>query len=479
MHQGNINPALTKNEIALIQVLASIAPTMPSPILVDEDRLPILADWALYNDVFTQVLFNLEVLGQNGERQLQSQFRVVSTYPKFEIWKKTLAIHNEHLFLLINLLNSVNTPYTLIKSHNLQQYYGQSPRFQRDIDILLPNIDDGWKVISVLQKDGFVIEKIKLGLIDPCRNNGFKTTYYLLVNLSKIIESEPELNIDVHAGAFPICGSLAIYPEEIFTNIQPLYFEYDNRVTLIPSPSAENSILILIAHLCQHWLVTYRDINDLKAITYYGNKQLDWNSLFLALDKYGLNEIFQCLAQLANISIGEDILIGWGKKSRKYKCLLDIFSKRDYLRVLAERAYFLSRSNALLYNNGFQGTVNGLTDLFYLMVNNSPFYNPINNRPFKIYPNRVVQNLRQGSKQVRLEMLVVNPIPLNLIELSNKRYSRLTDTTIIFFENSETELIVCPIGILTQSGYSSLLTDNEKTKLVSLAKKLLSLSDNQ
>ena len=441
---------------------------------ISDERLSLLAEWSLYNDVFTQVLDNLMFYISRIDGSASSKFDVILSYPKFKYWKKLVDLHNQFLIELVPYLDSLNIPYIIIKGQNLQNYYKTSPRFQRDIDIFLMNLDDSWKVISLLRHQGFSIDKIKLGFINLCRDKGENATYYLLTNLSKKAEDGLDLCVDLHAGAFPICGNLAIYPMDIFPEMILVDFEYKGCKVKLPSPSISGSLLILLAHICQHWLVTYRDINDLHVLLKHTDSTFDWEAFLKVIRKYSLDEIFRSITSLAKT---DGVPIKLGNTKARYENLTNIFFAKSYLRILIERGYFLITANVKLWNSFPQGITECFTHLFYLMINNSPWYSPINNRPFRIFPNRVVQNLRVVSKQVHLELLRETSSIHRILQQYRtlpSQFTRISDTIFIYEEKSEHELIICPIGILTQAGYSQGLSAKEKAVLEKLSNRVLS-----
>jgi hypothetical protein len=368
-----------------------------------------------------------------------------------------LIKHNSEFLKVATLLDENSIEYIVIKGQDVQFYYQRSQRFQRDIDLLFYDLDTGWKVINLLEKIGYRSQKIKLGFTN-------KITYLVAPLVAQI--DGIEISIDIHAGAFPVCGEYSISSQELFENCR---FKKSGNQN-IRVPSIENMIIILLAHICQHWLVTFRDINDFYALI--RSDTINWTIILEKCKRLGLCTILQILSNKASTiyPCSKEINI---PMEYKLNATFNLFHKRKHFLVLLERFGFLKSIFTLYYQNKFLGLVTSILRIYYLITNNNPWYFPINNRAFKIYNDRKIRKF-SGSHQISIEKLTdLGTENIYLLTSMFDGTRKLSETTFVINPGRKKEIIITPYTVYSQCDYYHGLGKPQKIKLLEKNREIL------
>ena len=450
MEEIHFIPELTKEEIKYLIELSKIR---HEPLNIKnsllEKNICLYGQWARHHDILPQFICNLDKTNDKFIATWRETLRRITNYDQV---METVLAHNTETNNIMQVLNTNIINCKLIKGQNLQNIYNDFLRYQRDIDLLVKDISDGWKVLHQLLGFGYVIDKIKLGIGRD--NNGVRD--YFLISLRRSVADKTIL-VDLHIGEYPICGFISVKSNVFFDN--NLELEY---------PIGE--ILILCAHIAQHWRVKFRDINDLYLLL----KDRDdmWWKIIYRLKKYNLDGIFLSLYSLVNKVYGVGTyqqLSCIRKYNHKYKYTFSIFGPRRHLLILIERLRFLIRGNKLI---GKIHMYQPMVDLAFLIINNKPWFNPINNRSFKIYQSRVIQPLLPH-RQIALDGICqsndsVNRLndfvkqEVNICNANRVHLCKLSENFYVAEKGTINEFFITPIGFLTQCGYSGKLNNLER-----------------
>lgn len=481
MVKGNYLPILTKPEIEAVRVLARIISPEKQALrrIVPPERINAIASWAKYNDVVPQILENARSAASLGFIEFEHWTDEFEKACDYDCWFEATRVNSLALPGILAGLAARHIRFIVFKSQDLQGYYGKSSRFQQDIDLIFPDIDAGWTALRHLIETGALIGKVKLGNVQINAGPYSPSLMYLLAPLEVPTFSGKTAKLDLHAGGFPFCGSLALPTMQMFENVKEVWFE-DSKCSM-PTCSREYAILILCAHITQHWLLTFRDVNDFYALCKHA--EVDWEWLAVEAKRTGLKGVLITLAKLVEETYEVDLVpvhLQDDAALLEYSAML--FKPRNYLLVLLERLRYLIATHSAVQGDRRRGFLQGMRDLSYLMLNNRPWYDPINNRPYRVFHRRSVQSL-SGSKQVTLYRL---PFSLgngslaqaqkevqDLFAASNNARS-LSPNCVVINEKEETEIVANVAGLFTQCGYQGQITSLERALLTRVGDKLLS-----
>jgi hypothetical protein len=424
--------------------------------------------WAEKNDVLPQWIINLEKKVCKENSYSVEWIEKIKQKSRYQEILNTIVTHDKALPLIRDCLDTIGVNYGIIKGQNYKPFYCGYTRAQRDIDIIVRDLSSGFMVLEQLISMGYEMEKVKFG-VGIKNGNHKKLIYYLLVPMHKKMLNGAKVSVDLHAGDFPICGLISINAEIILPRISSSNLGSHD----VTYRELESAILVLCAHIAQHWLVSFRDINDLYTLILHSH-QLDWKRLIDSLNVLGLGEIFYCLCVLTD-NIYRDFNMPkdfFRSHSFIYPHTFNLFQDKKHLLILLERFRFLIRANTRIYGNLRSGLVQSMKDIFFLVINNSPWYTPKNNRPFRLYHSRVVQPL-VPHRQLALDYVFRfshgwDSYLGKIEEISSKKQMTvrfLSYNCILLNENKLDEIFLTPLGVFAQCSYKGQLKPLERKAL--------------
>ncbi|MGI8552975.1 MAG: nucleotidyltransferase family protein [Dehalococcoidia bacterium] len=182
-------------------------------------------------------------------------------------------------------------PILLIKGAAVSRLYPDGfIRDQDDIDLVVPTWRGGWATLHCLNACGFTIKTLHLGKIGP----------RALVGGADCADAA---GVQVEA-RFPK------YPNMSSSTIETPLWDRAVEISLAPAvnyliPSYEDSLLILLAHICKHGSMCWRDINDAYLLIASAPMSLDWDYIAHIARQNALAGLLQAVLQIVEEWYGE------------------------------------------------------------------------------------------------------------------------------------------------------------------------------
>lgn len=140
-------------------------------------------------------------------------------------------------------------------------------RQKSDIDLLVPDMDAAWQVLTILDDLGGDLQVLSIrSMCKPTVELGGEAR-----NLPKYGLSG-ELAVDLHLGVFPIIAA-KVYEGDIWARSQRRSLDG----IYLRVPSLEDCLLITCAHIYHHGRVLLRDVNDAYSMLQNSRDRLDWD----------------------------------------------------------------------------------------------------------------------------------------------------------------------------------------------------------
>ncbi|AUS09961.1 hypothetical protein C1X05_14760 [Laceyella sacchari] len=365
--------------------------------------------------------FSLELANINAKKIKEALL------PHWTDVQRWIRIHDQAMEELIDI-HKVFHPL-VIKGGYLQSLYEvDSPRMISDLDLVIDH-QQIWDYLGSLQRKGYHLKKARLGRYAIYRDNPNYPKFVGVCPMWK--ESEDDIvEIDIHVGAFPSCGEGLILFKDTDLHIKrSVYY-----------PTAEKSILILLAHIVRHGFCRLRDINDFYLL--WNKPGLDKQMVEDATKDEYLYSVLQHIRQLTGQVYSEFPLY---KKITEDPMLFAVQNEKDRVRDRIMQFRYLSQ----LYSSYF-GEKIGLLKA----VKTIPYLERTN-RPYPIWEHRKTNGM-DDERMVFVPLYwYQGDIRDDVIQILDSDQIEVYPEfqAVVVSPGKEQELIIVPNFILTSTSY--------------------------
>ncbi len=208
-----------------------------------------------------------------------------SLHPLFRLAKTLDEFRNRRIEALSAMLKGLykNGMQALVfKGIAIEPLYPPTAlRDLADVDILVPDFEGGWKVAQSLMGIGYEFKRL-----------------YLIRRKNPLVyeihgANSHGVHIDLH---------FQIFRMQCISAIEAPFWERAVRTSLLSGilgmvPSREDSLLILLAHMCHHGYMLLRDINDAYILLTHDPKNIDWDYVTHTADQNELSGLLWHIIQ--------------------------------------------------------------------------------------------------------------------------------------------------------------------------------------
>jgi len=426
--------------------------------------------------VLTQVYHNIYSL---KERDLESDL-------VDEFLDKNKEIINERKSHVSNLVQDLDkfaeeaanleVQYLVIKGGCFTNLYPtDSFRTMHDIDLLISE-NSVWDSIKAFDQIGYRPKRIRVEAY-PFSN---QKVFGKMLGIAEMYRVNTNgFPFDLHLGAFPGCGD-SILEAEVWSRAQSIKIGSKSFL----SPSFEDSILIICAHISRHGYARLRDLNDISVCLSAAKFGFDWNYLVTSAKRNNLQAILSALLYRINsdnnieipnrYSFGENIfrimysklMFEPGKQNNNFHGGRQLTFSR-FLQVTFLYQYSRKKLNI------FRAIHEAIIALYFLNQNG---------RPYKLWKKRKVLSLLKerriviipinNKKRWKIESIHFDQIQ-KLALNSGVSTAMIGRDTLLWNVGDDDEIMITKYEIYTQSSYHGDVEENDLIRIRQVASKVL------
>lgn len=313
-------------------------------------------------------------------------------------------------------------------------------RDRGDIDIIVQDFEDLWSIIEVTA-DLYEAKRLKIHI-------------YPGDLVSGSIELRPRAQggqlpiIDVHIGSFHIWGG-AHYSQNLWSNKLNMH----SSVT----PSWEDSLLLVAAHIATDWYYRLRDINDVYTIVYQ-NPYLNWDYIIKVARQENILSILSFLFTEVERVYGEALSIPKPLLNKQFSTSL--FAKFNYGKSSLKGGLILQ---SVFTYESYKGVMKPIEAILNSIVNS---YNMIfsHNRAYSIAHSKQIRRFR-GNEVLILTCLYPSP-ERAILKINTDRFKGIFHPQLLVINpGTETEGFLAKDYVWVQANYQGEVKENREVAL--------------